>query len=296
MCRMSPARQLLRETAWCRSVAIGCPFAALVVGVVASGALFSCRPTPRPTPGADEPVVDAVAPSSSAAVSADSAVSPEGPNRVVATQPSSRRDPECGPTPEYTVRAGSNLGLLRASLGEERGEVTLLFEKGRRRRIPERPVPGKPAVVAEHDEHDVTLVVARGKREVRIPLGSESGTFDAEEARCWATPRAVTPNPDLELTRISFTMGGSAGFVVPSARPPPGGPLLGLGRQVLRRWHPAYRDPSRRGPDRCHFRRGDAAHGHPPRRRRWVPVSRLTGGVAAPSKKKSSRSSANQGA
>lgn len=219
MCRMSPARQLLCATAWCRSVALGCPFAALVVGVVASVAFFSCRPTPRPSLWADEPVVDAVAPSSSAAASGGSAVAPEGRSRGVATEPSSRRDPECGPTPEYTVRAGSNLAPLRASLGEERGEVTLAFEKGRSRHVPERPVPGKPAVVAEHDEHDVTLVVARGTREVRIPLGSESGTFDAEEARCWATPRAVTPSPDLELTRISFTMGGSAGFVVRLLRP-----------------------------------------------------------------------------
>lgn len=97
--------------------------------------------------------------------------------------------------------------------------MTLVFEKGRRRRIPERPVPGKPAVVAEHDEQDVTLVVARGKRAVRIPLGSESGTFDVEAATCWGTPRAVTPSADLELTRISFTMGGSAGFVVRLLRP-----------------------------------------------------------------------------
>lgn len=151
-------------------------------------------------------------------------VAVEAPRKVVesgvpATLP---RDPECGPVPAYVVRSPKGgVASTPAALDGEPGLVTLTWVKGKSRRVPERLFPGKGIMSPEHDEHEVALVLSRGKKELRVALGTETGNFEAESQRaCGAThSRPLVADANGELSSIGFSMGGWAGFAARLERP-----------------------------------------------------------------------------
>jgi len=136
--------------------------------------------------------------------------------------PTTLRDPECGPVPAYVVRSPKGgVTSTPAALDAEPGLVTLTWVKGKRRRVPERLFPGKGTMSPEHDEHEVALVLSRGKKELRVALGTETGYFQAESQRaCGAThSRPLVADANGELSSIGFSMGGWAGFAARLERP-----------------------------------------------------------------------------
>jgi hypothetical protein len=136
--------------------------------------------------------------------------------------PTTRRNPECGPVPAYVVRSPKGgVASTPAALDGEPGRLTLTWVKGKRRRVPERLIPGKGAVSPEHDEHEVALVLSRGNKELRVALGTEIGNFQPELQRaCGAThSRLLVADANGELSSIGFSMGGWAGFAARLERP-----------------------------------------------------------------------------
>lgn len=183
----------------------------------------ACKTTPT-TANAPEPQ-GAVAPSASGSPSlvvakpAPAADAGTGSTASAITDSAPMpRDPDCGPVPAYFVKPGKPApNLVIPDFSKESGPITLAWRKRQRKHIPEAPIPGKKAVVAEHDLHAVELLVSRGKQVLRIEIGAETGYFDPRSHRFCdsnSTGHEVTPNADLELSRLSFSMGGEAGFVV----------------------------------------------------------------------------------